>query len=1030
MSLRYHLAQLRALCRSHPLERKVVFVPSIQIGWHVEGALARAGVSWANLYVTTPVAWARYLAEPYFQASDRRPVPEDVELFFLQDAVRRLDQEGIPLVHGGYVSSALAKMFLHTIRALRMEEISQDAWVPDIDDRGHRASFLRVYEAYEAWMEREKWYDLADLYGQASRLPPGRDRIVAVFDEVSLPGVVHRFVQSRGEVVLRVGRPGAYEQPTPQHSALDRFRTSGLVGGGVGTIGPGGTLLSEGLDSATTVGPVVALDPAKDVNPTAAVDPTTTADPVANARIDLREATGMDNEVRGVLGELLKRGARLDEIEFVYTSEEPYLSLIVGIMAGLGLPASYASGVPATLLRAGQSVVGFYRWVASDCDPKVLVELLKGRLLDISRKGSTVFLAPSAVADTLLEAGVGPGRMSWRPALERFWEQLGEEAAGSDGRRAAYLENRQGLVGAAIEWLASLYALVPGTEVASLTEMAEAGLRFVKRFVITGRAESLAERLLEMKAGYTVSGEPQALARSMADLLSTHNVDVEHARPGHLYVVPLERAGYTGRKYTVVVGLSEATFPRVAMEDPILLDDERERISGGRLRLRRFRAGDSVWHLIRLLGMASADILLVANRRDLLEGRDMHPAALFEEFKKRLGGGPFPRYEIIPRLDHALGYAGIVMALRGPPSLAGLVVPDFPWLERGLEAVRGRKEDGFGPYDGWLGRETPELRPDASASLSASQLEALTACPYRYFLRYVLKVRAPDVSEEMPGGWLTPFAFGRTLHDVLYRFVRGIAERGERIGGARHDEHFVEMQGILQEVLSHWRERMPVRNELDYQSDVQRLEQAARIFLGEESRRRVRPVGFEVSFGRGEQGGLAVPDPVRLRLSEAVDMALSGSIDRVDELPGGFEVWDYKSGSARSYEEKDDLLAGGRHLQWALYAFVLDELLERSGRAGRTVRSGYFFPSDRGHGLRLGSAPPAREEVAWVLEPFFDLIERGACLHVQKHDACPWCDYRLVCGKEGKRGSAVETAMQNVRQAPFLDPLRRWMEVR
>ena len=64
--LPYLLGQVADLCRRHPIEPKVLFVPSAQAGYNLLNTLAAAGCPWANLRASTPADWARHLVEARF----------------------------------------------------------------------------------------------------------------------------------------------------------------------------------------------------------------------------------------------------------------------------------------------------------------------------------------------------------------------------------------------------------------------------------------------------------------------------------------------------------------------------------------------------------------------------------------------------------------------------------------------------------------------------------------------------------------------------------------------------------------------------------------------------------------------------------------------------------------------------------------------------------------------------------------------------------------------------------------------------
>ena len=197
----------------------------------------------------------------------------------------------------------------------------------------------------------------------------------------------------------------------------------------------------------------------------------------------------------------------------------------------------------------------------------------------------------------------------------------------------------------------------------------------------------------------------------------------------------------------------------------------------------------------------------------------------------------------------------------------------------------------------------------------------------------------------------------------------------------------------------------------------------------ESKRRGIEPVGFEVSFGFGRSDGLNQAEPVKLRLSDRLALSLRGRIDRVDRAEDGYEIWDYKTGSMRPYDQTD-LLKGGLHLQWALYAHALEHILHKQKEAGRVLRSGYFFTSDRENGRRIGDGPPTLGHLADLLEPLFDLTAQGCFFHVQKEDGCDFCDYSRLCAGEKR----LARNLKDIREAPgdnpeILDKLRRWIGV-
>lgn len=992
-SLPYHLAQLASLCRTHPADEKVVFVPSQQIGYNLGTALAVRGAPWVNLRMTTPADWADRLVGAAFRSEGLRPLVQDADAFFILASVRNEPwPEDHPFARG-FSTPGFARTLLKTIRALRLAGI-QPVEISSTEV-GSDDLLRRQYAAYCTWLEEQRFYDRADSYRRATLVGSGEEAVFAIFDETPLPQCAYEFVKAcSGGHIVRIGREtcGA---PLPEHSAGKRFAEAPLIPEDE-AIAPGGHLQTGGLSAAD------------------------------RSRMALRGAVGSENEIHGALRELLSEGRLLDEIEIAYTSERPYLSLLVEETDRLDLPATFAGGVPVTYTRPGQALLSFLRWMASGYDPAELVRLFRSRSIYLPAGDGLSDV--SAIGGMLLEARLGSGRHAWRDPFERYIDRIDQRihAGGSEGGHR-FLTYQRTTADRVQRHLEKLYGLCPSEETSQLAIMATSARGFLETFAAwegdrDQRArESLSDRLRDLGDGANVSGQSDEIASMLGELIQEHKIEAAVARAGCIYVVPLERAGYSGRRELVIVGMAETTFPGPALEDPILVDSARQRFNG-RLRLQRTRAGDPASHLVRAMGMASGRVMLTANGRDTIDGREIYPSALFEQARELLELEDVPVYAPVPESEVALTDAEVVMSLRGDRGMEDMVTDEFPWLLNGRIAADARTAPGLSIYDGWLAQSVPDV---ATGVLSASRLEDLAACPYRYFLKNVLDVRPPDISNPLPGRWLTPLEFGLLLHGVLRSFMEQIAERGESVDT---DVHASLMDEVLEAEVTRYREEIPVQFDAGYQADVRRLQRTVRVFLAEESRREAHPIGFEVSFGMGRTGTLDVPEPVELELYNGTTVSLRGSIDRVDRTERGYEVWDYKTSSAYNFDE-EDLLSGGCRLQWALYAYVLEDLLQRSGIDAPVDRSGYFFTSDREHGLRLSDAPPARDELANRIKPLFDLVANGAFVKVQKKNACTFCDYAEVCAPERKGEKDMDDIVgAALPEHDFMEALEDWMD--
>ena len=1048
----YHLTQLAALCRSHPVRSKVVFVPTVTVGYNLISALAVSGQACLNLRMMPPAALARQIAGPQFDVEGRRSVSQDMEAFYLEDVLARAVQEMPDSYFSGLsMSPGLVQSFLRTVQSLRLAGVGDDSFEGAGVAPGKVRLLAALCRAYSARLAEAGCYDDADLYVRATEMvqTEGRDddTVYAILDETSLSGLAFRFVRAvTGGRLYRIGR-GDYGVPPPAHSAAVRFPDAPFPEAPARIAGGGRLLLEEGLS------------------------------PEDGGDLELVQAVGVENEVRGALREILRLEMPLDEVEIAYTVDSPYLGTLCDAAECLDVPAAFSGGIPVTLTRPGQALAGFYRWIGSGFEAGELIGMCRAGLIRLgevpetdtlvlpdgrsslfgsSRKGAKAqrgrgfevesddeetsesacqaVIEPYHLATILQQSGVVRGRGFYLRGLDRLLEGLQERARAQreDGMSLGRLETERARLLGARRAMADLLSLVPEART-TLSCVAQAGLAFLNTFAPVrnerdGKSrESLENRLREIADGVDLDGSAERLAQRLGELVSAHRSEASAARPGHLYVAPLERAGYTGRKRLYVLGMDEGAFPGGATEDAILLDDERSALSG-ELLLQHTRPREHVWHLVRALGMAGGAVTLLTCCRDLVDGRETYPSALFQQAAEQLGRSltDVPTVSSVPESDRALGDVETMLGARRAEGFEAAVRVRFPWLVEGQTAALARAQPALTRFDGWLGRETPELDvAGGNTVLSASRLEMLTACPYRYFLRYVLGVEPPDEAAADPTRWLTPLEYGELLHDLFCDFMRTLKIRGESPDGARHAAL---LKGMLDRKIAQVQERIPAPYEAAYRDDCGRLARSAEIFLAEESRRKgADPVGFEVSFGSGREGAFDHAEAVCLNLSARVRFLLRGRIDRVDRRADGYEIWDYKTGSARAYDETD-VLRGGMHLQWALYAHALDRILEIRGQPDRVLRSGYFFVSDREYGRRIADRPPERGALAGLLEPLFDLVSQGCFFHVQRDDHCTFCDYNGLCAGEQRLASRMKEIEVSEEMKPeIIQSLRKWL---
>ena len=979
----YPIDQLSAFCRTHPAEPKILFVPSPQVGYNLTTALAAQGVSWVNLRALTPAGLAEELAAPLLQAEGWSPLVQDTDLFFLDDLLApAINSDPVPFFAPLSHSRGLRRSLIRTFHALRLGGLLPEVLKNATSSRARHLASL--YGAYCQRLTDERLYDLAYLYERAIQNLPqehgclGREHFYAALDETVLPNLGYRFLKALcGDKIVRIGRAGFQSEPPKDATAvrfLDRPR-----------------LEPEGVRVGARFG---ELSQSTDFY--------------------LIRPLGARSEIHAVLREVLQGRIPFDHVEIAYTSERPYLARLYNLTERYDLPATFASGLPVRFTRPGQALVGFYSWILSGFSSAELISLCRARGLDFGE-----VVQPHDLSALLQRARVRRGRDRVLPALHRLLETDVPDAGCPSRQRI--LKSIEGLLD-----------LVPPSRT-TLKAVCRASVAFLGEFAplrsdLDARAlESLKDRLGEIGRTVKMGAALESVVGHLNGLFGLHKAGASVARPGHLNVVPLDRAGYTARDHLFVLGMDAASFPGRALEDPILPDDERAQLPG-ELPLESITPDRKVWQLERLLGLNFRSITFLTGSGGPAEGGESYPCAMLGQAAARPGALAGTKIQgITPRLDASLDEVEALLAARDSPLIQERLRLSYPWLVHGREAVKSRDRPELTRFDGWLGRSTPELNiSDGRALLSASRLETLTRCPYRYFLKYVLRVAPPDEPDEDPSRWLSPLEFGRLIHDLFRDFMLALKTRNERPDA---DKHIDLLLSMLREHVSKCTERVPPPSEVTYQTDFRRLERVCQVFLRTESGRSgVEPLDFEVGFGFQEKVGLNQPDPVLLQFSESISLLLRGRIDRIDQVEQGIQIWDYKTGSSLPYPE-GDLMRGGLNLQWALYAYAMNQILEVREHGKEVETSGYLFISDREHGRRISAMLPDKSALAQLLEPMFEMVSQGGFFHFQKERQCKFCEYGPICAPEHRsRKHLDETCFATSRLPDLMSSLRRWID--
>lgn len=988
------IPRLAEICRAHLLAEKIVVAPSLAMGHQIADAIALGGTPWVNLRFETMRTLADRVTSLDIAARGMTILSRAQALALVGRACdRALDARSYFAALAG--RPGLHRAIQRTMDDLRHAEVDLSA-VPAaaFEDPRKALDLSRILAAYEEELIAAKAVDrfgvtaraVAMLEGLASHR--GTTAIWMVLDDVELTLMEQRLLRLIA---------GDY----------DLIRTA------------------EG-------------DRAKG----------------DAAGVDFRRALGEENEVRSAFRAILAEKLPFDEAEIAYSSRDPYLPLTFELSSEYGVPCTFAEGIAAPFTRPGQACLGFLQWIGGGWHAEALQKIARSGAMKMKGDADSA-LSPTGFARVLRNAAIGWGRDRYRTRIDGYIAEREAELGGAEheGRRRAIerslADARQARV--IVQELLDMTAEVAGDDQPGLGSIARATSAFVKRFAATANqndamAHDAIRGMLKELAAVGDSEGAVAVSRSewvsrLVEAVKAVHVGASNPRPGFLHVAPIRAAGWNRRGKLFVAGLDEQRHPGSGLQDPILLDAERDAVNESihprSLPLLRDAPGRMTEQFRRLMARTrgrritlSYPVLGIGDRRDrfpsssLLEmyRREIRPQATYAEVAEGSVLDAFVDPQPITGAEWWLlrrftgMEEGIVQAIRD----------SYLGLAAGAAALAARASDGITSYDGKVNARAGLLDPRENGRVySASGLETIARCPYQYFLKSVLHVDPLEELEFDPDAWLAANQFGLMLHEVLQQIMDELCAAGDKPALT----FLAKAEVMAEEALARWRARVPPPGEAAFERRRRELLESCEIFLRieEETCRTFTPKYFEVSFGFGESAGdsIAMPDPLVLPLGAGRSIRVRGRIDRVDhdEARNEWHVWDYKSGGTFEYD-RGGRLQRGTKLQHALYARAVEAMLERKGLKGKVTRSGYYFPTPKGKGARIDRLC-SDDELTTVLNDLCDVIGNGYFLHADE-GRCRFCPYGEVCG--GKAVAAQQAAAKMT--ANPADPsVKAWLDL-
>jgi RecB family exonuclease len=495
-----------------------------------------------------------------------------------------------------------------------------------------------------------------------------------------------------------------------------------------------------------------------------------------------------------------------------------------------------------------------------------------------------------------------------------------------------------------------------------------------------------------------------------------------HRRYGAVFVAP--PVNLRGLEFDIVIvpGLAERIFPKKLTEDPILPDSARSAL-GANMATQSDRALAERMALRMAAGAATQRAIFSYPRVDLAQGRPRVPSfyALevlrsaegrlpgFDELSRRAAGDetlrsgwPAPTDPELAIDDAEFDLAVLErLADRDPAETAGAanyLLNANDHLARALRWRARRWLRRWTPADGLVdpgegARAALERHRLDSRSYSPTALQNFAACPYRFFLQAIHRLRPRE--EAIALETIDPLTRGAMFHEIQFTLLTELRRTGLLpITQDNLDAAIAVADHTLEKVAASYHDRLAPAIERVWRDGIDSMGADLREWIRRAARDSARwvPERFELSFGladrtQADPASQAAPVPLQGGL------LLRGSIDLVESSGAMLRVTDHKTG--RAWAPKGVVVNGGKILQPVLYALAAERILAGTVAAGRL----YYCTSTGGYEERVVALDDvSRNAASDVVGIIGRAIDEGFLPAAPNRGECRLCDYRAVCG--------------------------------
>ena len=771
-----------------------------------------------------------------------------------------------------------------------------------------------------------------------------------------------------------------------------------------------------------------------------------------------------EEEARSVIrliAAAVENGTRLHDIGVLYPSAEAYPALLREQFNAAGMPFSGPPTRPLLNSMAGRVLLGMLELPALGFRREAVMNwLTSGPIVETWQGEHRGRWVPGAQWDEISrDAGVVQGIAQWQSRL----------AGSTRGRNRIRDAESAGRLGTFITELDQNLRAPKGAS--SMAELGQWALGLLDRYLGSEEFATGWEQPSELEAYQAVRKaletihtspplrDPQTgvelaphAGKDPGEALQLFRQVVEQAlqpasgRLGRfgegVFIGPLKAARGMEFEKVFILGMVEGVVPAAAREDPLLPDTDRDHASLPSADARRSEIRcdylaalasapertlcfaqsslgsqaaqlPSRWLLESATALAGREVAsddfqrmrtgpwltTVASFEEALSSGTLEPASAQEWELRSLAKSRDPRSHF---LAHEPSFAASLQA-------ANVRLPR--WSRR--------YQQDSSSLSRWAGGVGPGYRIDTKYPVSPTSFETFAACPFKFFLRQIARVKETQRPEGITR--ISGADRGNIIHDVLERFLTEVHNDGRSPGPGEGwtAADRARLRSIADEECEKAYANGLTGGELLWRIDRARIRRDLALFLPKDAEARAETgatfLQAEHSFGNMNRDGKPAEDSwdtVVVELAGGQTVAFRGRVDRVDRTEDGkLIVYDYKSGGSFEFtdiEKGVDRLAAGTHLQLPIYALAVRNGL---GEGTAPVAAYYWFASEREGFKRIGYdlAPSDEESLRATLGVLAGMAESGLFPPVpgpKQFDGqgrratyrnCQYCEFDRVC---------------------------------